>query len=60
MRGMLTVTLNPAVDASATVERLVPARKLRCENERRDAGGGGVNAARVGARLGAEVVDEYT
>jgi 6-phosphofructokinase 2 len=60
MRGVLTVTLNPAVDASASVEQLVPARKLRCENERRDAGGGGVNVARVGARLGADVVATYT
>ena len=60
MRGVLTVTLNPAVDASASVERLAPARKLRCENERRDAGGGGINVARVGARLGAEVVAAYS
>lgn len=60
MRGVLTVTLNPAVDASASVGQVVPARKLRCENERRDAGGGGVNVARVGARLGADVVAAYT
>ncbi|MGZ3280388.1 MAG: 1-phosphofructokinase family hexose kinase [Caulobacteraceae bacterium] len=54
MSAVVTLTLNPAVDVSASVERVEPDRKLRCEAERRDPGGGGVNVARVAARFGAE------
>lgn len=54
MRSVVTLALNPAVDVSTSVERVEPVRKLRCEAERRDPGGGGVNVARVAARLGAK------
>ncbi|MES2340355.1 MAG: 1-phosphofructokinase family hexose kinase [Pseudomonadota bacterium] len=47
-----TLTLNPAVDLSAAVDRLEPERKLRCHDLRRDPGGGGINVARVIRRLG--------
>jgi 6-phosphofructokinase 2 len=50
---VVTLTLNPAVDLSGETERLLPQHKLRCVNERRDAGGGGINVARVLQRLGA-------
>lgn len=59
MSKVLTVTLNPAVDVSASVEQLIPARKLRCAGERRDAGGGGINVARVAHRMGADVMAAY-
>ena len=49
---VVTLTLNPAVDLSGETERLVPQHKLRCVNERRDPGGGGINVARVLKRLG--------
>jgi 6-phosphofructokinase 2 len=49
---IVTLTLNPAVDVSTSTERLVPEHKLRCTPERRDAGGGGINVARVLRRLG--------
>lgn len=52
---VLTITLNPAVDVSTSVERIEPVHKLRCAPERRDPGGGGVNVARVIARLGGDV-----
>lgn len=52
MKPVITVTLNPAIDVSTTVERIEPAVKLRCGPARRDAGGGGVNVARVIHRLG--------
>lgn len=51
-----TFTLNPALDVFTEVERLEPSRKLRCTQERRDPGGGGVNVARVIHRLGSDVV----
>src|SRR5690606_26225892 len=51
---IVTLTLNPAVDMSGEIEKLVPEHKLRCLNERRDPGGGGINVARVLQRLGAD------
>lgn len=51
---IVTLTLNPAIDLSGETERLVPEHKLRCRNERHDAGGGGINVARVLRRLGAD------
>jgi len=53
---VLTVTLNPALDISMSVDQLVPDRKLRADGCRREAGGGGVNVARVLHRLGAPCV----
>lgn len=55
MPAVLTVTLNPAIDKSFTVERLEPDHKLRCPNPQVDAGGGGINVARGIRRLGGEV-----
>lgn len=49
---VLTVTVNPALDVSATVEYLVPDHKLETIDHRRDPGGGGVNVSRVLQRLG--------
>jgi len=51
---IVTLTLNPAVDLSGDIEKLVPEHKLRCLNERRDPGGGGINVARVLRRLGTD------
>lgn len=50
--GVITLTLNPAIDTSGEIERLVPNRKLRCSNQKHDPGGGGINVARVLRRLG--------
>lgn len=44
--------MNPAVDLSTDTERVAPTEKLRCGAALHDAGGGGVNVARVLARLG--------
>ena len=49
---IVTLTLNPCIDESASVERLVPDRKLRCGPTRYEPGGGGVNVARAIRRLG--------
>lgn len=56
MPNIVTVTINPAIDVSTSVERLEPSAKLRCGPGRRDAGGGGVNVARVAQRLGGDVL----
>ena len=52
MTRAVTVTLNPALDITTSVERLVSGRKLRCKAPRIDAGGGGVNVSRAIAKLG--------
>jgi 6-phosphofructokinase 2 len=57
---ILTVTLNPCVDKSFSVARVVPDRKLAARRVRRDPGGGGINVARVTARLGGHVEALWT
>lgn len=48
----LAVALNPSVDVSSDAARVQPTKKVRTHNQRRHAGGGGVNVARVIAMLG--------
>lgn len=59
MASLLTLALNPTIDVSTSVERLLPVHKLRCGPARRDPGGGGINVARVIHRLGGDVVAVY-
>jgi 6-phosphofructokinase 2 len=59
MADIVTFTVNPSVDVSTSVERVMPFHKLRCTAERRDPGGGGISVARVMKRLGADVVAMY-
>jgi 6-phosphofructokinase 2 len=51
-RAVVTVTPNPSVDVSTAVDRVEPDRKLRCDEPRREPGGGGLNVARAITRLG--------
>ena len=53
---VVTVTPNPAVDVFTSTERMAPFTKLRCSAPHCDAGGGGVNVARVVKRLGGDSV----
>lgn len=57
--GIVTLTMNPAIDVSTSVERVEPTHKLRCEPAHRDPGGGGINVARVLKRFGADVRAVY-
>ncbi|MFW6094155.1 MAG: 1-phosphofructokinase family hexose kinase [Pseudomonadota bacterium] len=50
----LTITLNPTIDKTFDVERVVAERKLTASNIKYFPGGGGINVARVVHRLGAE------
>ena len=52
MVDIVTLTPNPAIDLSTSVEKMVPSRKLRCVAAMRDPGGGGINVARVIKRFG--------
>lgn len=49
---ILTVTVNPALDLTTSVTRLLPRAKLRCSAAQYDPGGGGVNVSRVIHELG--------
>jgi 6-phosphofructokinase 2 len=55
MKTIATLTMNPTIDVSYDVERIIPMHKMRTRNERYDPGGGGINVARVFRRLGGEV-----
>jgi len=57
---IVTVTLNPALDRSFSVERVVPENKLSCGPPSFDAGGGGLNVARVIHELGGEAMAFWT
>jgi 6-phosphofructokinase 2 len=54
--GIVTLTMNPAIDVTTSVARVVPDIKLRCEAPGYEAGGGGVNVARAIRRLGGDVL----
>lgn len=55
MNAIVAVTLNPAIDKSASVDHVVAERKLYCKPPRFEPGGGGVNVARAITKLGGEV-----
>lgn len=59
MAEIVALTMNPAIDASTAVDRVVPIHKLRCHGTRRDPGGGGINVARVVHRFGGDVTAVY-
>ncbi len=50
--SIVTLTLNPTIDKSASIAHVVPERKLRCGPPRYEPGGGGINVSRAVAKLG--------
>jgi len=52
MKQIVTITMNPALDLSASIDKVVTTHKLRCGPGVLDPGGGGVNVSRVVKRLG--------
>ncbi|MFD0641186.1 MULTISPECIES: 1-phosphofructokinase family hexose kinase [Bradyrhizobium] len=56
---IVTLTINPAVDISTSVRKMVPFTKMRCAEAQRDPGGGGINVARVLTRLGIDTIAVY-
>lgn len=59
MAHIVTLTINPAVDVAYDVDTVVPTEKLRSAGEHYNAGGGGINIARVIARFGGSVRAHY-
>jgi len=54
MTEILTITLNPALDASAEAESVRPIHKVRTTQMRFDPGGGGINVARIVTMMGGQ------
>jgi len=52
MKDILTLTMNPTIDRSCTIEHVVPERKLRCSRPDQEPGGGGLNVTRAIKNLG--------
>jgi len=48
---ILTITLNPCIDKSSTVEKLKPESKLRCTEVVNEPGGGGINVSKALKKL---------
>ena len=59
MRKIVTLTVNPSIDKSSSVEHVVAERKLYCKAPRYEPGGGGVNVSRAIKKLGGESVLLY-
>jgi len=51
---IVTITMNPAVDKSTTIDKLVPEKKMRCTELITEAGGGGINISKAIKELGGE------
>jgi 6-phosphofructokinase 2 len=56
MPSIVTLTMNPAVDASTSVPYVLPDRKLRCQVPTYEPGGGGINVARAIRKLGGDAL----
>ena len=52
MQPIVTVTMNPALDISTSVDIVVPENKLRCKPPTYEPGGGGLNVSRAIHKLG--------
>jgi 6-phosphofructokinase 2 len=59
MKAIVTLTLNPSIDAAANAQVVRPTRKVRTSDERYDPGGGGINVARVINELGGQALALY-
>ena len=52
VKQILTITLNPTIDMSSSVDNVFPEHKLRCGSAFYEPGGGGLNVARAIHQLG--------
>lgn len=57
---IVTLTMNPALDITTSVDVVRPTNKMRCRTTHYDPGGGGVNVARIANVLGASVSAIFT
>lgn len=60
MTSIVTLTVNPTIDKSSSVDTVASEIKLRCTRPRFDPGGGGINVSRAVKKLGGESIAIYT
>lgn len=60
VRKIVTLTLNPALDKSFSVDQVVADQKLRCSEPTYHPGGGGINVARAIHKLKGDVAAYWT
>jgi 6-phosphofructokinase 2 len=53
---IVTVTINPCIDKSTSIEQLQPETKLRCSQLVNEPGGGGINVSKALKELGVEAL----
>lgn len=59
MTDIITITFNPCIDKSTSVNALKPEKKLRCSAPVFEPGGGGINVARAIKKLGGKALAIY-
>lgn len=59
MKSVATLTMNPSIDVAYSADRIVQTHKIRASEEHYGPGGGGINVARVIARLGGTARAHY-
>lgn len=57
---IVTLTLNPALDKSVSVEKLIAEKKMRCPAIEIDPGGGGINVSKAVHELGGKSIAVFT
>ncbi|MEO1286935.1 MAG: 1-phosphofructokinase family hexose kinase [Chloroflexota bacterium] len=60
MPTIATLTVNPTIDKSSSVDTVASEIKLRCDEPRFDPGGGGINVSRAVKKLGGASTAIYT
>ena len=58
--SIITITMNPAIDKSAMVDKIIPEAKLRCVSVKNEPGGGGINVSKALGRLGMDSLAVFT
>ena len=59
MQRIITLTMNPTIDKSTTVDNVLAERKLRCQAPSFEPGGGGINVSRAIMKLGGTSLAVY-
>ncbi|MBA3013986.1 MAG: 1-phosphofructokinase family hexose kinase [Proteobacteria bacterium] len=52
MKTIVTLSMNPAIDKSSSIEHVIAERKLYCKKPQFEPGGGGINVTRAIKKLG--------
>lgn len=60
MQSIVTLTMNPTIDKSASAQSIAAEIKIRCEDPKFDPGGGGINVSRAIKKLDGESTAVFT